>query len=487
MSVVSSDNSQVFEDCDSNLASTPKAGARKFDERSSPDFVAPANKSRKMGDRNDEAMGASASEDWAEAFSEEKGYPSFAANFAMELSDKMGDRLVPKFVQAATELINKSTAPIKKDIGTLDQRVNQLMQDVIVIRTKNDISNLKIQENKEELLRQDADRRSNNLIFSGIPETRNENPDATLKKVLAQIKQIPEMENSNVHIERIYRFGRRVANKPRDICVKFLQFPIKQKVSSGRAHFSSGVYVKQDLPPAMASIHRALMPIKRTAEALPQYKDNKVKVTMGELVIDGKRYNLKNLQDIPSDIDILIGTFRMTQRIFAWFGVLNILSNFRWAPINVGGQLFLHNEQFIQYQKSMLFRDQLTAARIMEESNPFEVKKLGYKVQGFKRDVWERNLDKVAYECNKVKFDVHFDMANYLLSTYPKELAEASEEEPWGCGVALKNDDILNRDKWLRKNGVMGDTLMIIRQELYEERKSNSSRSSGGTSMSTPV
>ncbi len=159
----------------------------------------------------------------------------------------------------------------------------------------------------------------------------------------------------------------------------------------------------------------------------------------------------------------------------------------RWAPINIGGQLFLHNEQFIQWSKAMLFRDALTATKIMEESNPFECKKLGYKVQGFRMSVWERNIDKVAYECNKMKFEVHFEMANYLLSTYPKQLAEASEEEPWGCGVSLKNDDILNRDKWIRKNGVMGDVLMRIRQEIHDERSNNASRSSGATSMSTSV
>ena len=257
-------------------------------------------------------------------------------------------------------------------------------------------------------------------------------------------------------------------------------------MSDGRENFSSGVYCRQDLPPALANVQRAMMTVKRIAEALPKYKD-KVKVVMSVLKIGDKKYGLKNLHEIPNDIDISIGSFRMNDQIFAWFGVLNYFSNFRWAPINIAGVLYLFCEQYIQNQKALLFRDTLTATRIMEESNPFEVKKLGYQVRGFRQDMWERKLEDVAYICNKAKYQVHFEMGNFLLSTYPKHLAEASEEAPWGCGVHLKNDDILNRNRWLRKNGVMGNVLMKIRQELLEERNRNTSRSSGSTSVATEV
>ena len=368
----------------------------------------------------------------------------------------------------------------------MDSKVNNMMHELVGLRLKTNYIKSKTQENKEAILKIDAERRMNNLVFVGIEESYNEKAADCLRKVNAVISKIPDLDTSTINIQRCYRTGKRTTYRPRDILVQFLDYPTKQKISAGREHFGDRIRVRQDLPPQVASTQRALMPIKLQAEKMPQYR-NKVYVTLGELKIGEDRFNLKNLEAIPSDIDIALGTYKANVRFYVYFGVLNVFSNLRWAPINIDGITFEMNEKFIQYTKARAFGDEETMVRIYEEDNPFEIKKLGYAVKGFRKSTWERKIEEVAYTCNKRKYDVHHDFAEFLINTHPRELAEASEEEPWGCGVRLGSDDVLDNTTWARRNGVMGNCLMRIRQELIEARNDRKSMRCGTTPTGSPT
>ncbi len=180
---------------------------------------------------------------------------------------------------------------------------------------------------------------------------------------------------------------------------------------------------------------------------------------------------------------IMRETFRANDRLFVYYSVCNIFSNFRWAPIRMGGYMFENNEKYIQFKKSEIFGDRSVSVRIMEMDNPYEIKKLAYTIKGFNKDRWDTELLEVALDCNRQKFQVHYDMAEFLMSTAPRHIAEASKEDPWGCGLSLWDDDIMDRDNWTRKNGTMGDVLMMIRGELLHERSQREVRRSSGISI----
>ncbi len=427
-------------------------------------------------------LDAAAVNDWENVFSQEKGYPDFAAKFTSDLNNamipSMKSSLIPEFAKEAHKLFTQQAEPIRKNVETIDKKVNYLMQEMVGLRLKTRYVKSKIYENKQAILKGEAERRMNNLLFIGFPEVYNERSEDCIRKVTHEIANIPNFDMSKLNIQRCYRNGEKSLRRPRDILVQFLEYPVKQAVSAGREHFSNGIRVRQDLPGELATIQRNLMPIKRAAEVLPKYH-KKVKVIMDEIKIEGKRYNLQNLDEIPLDINFGIGTFKANDSLYVYFGVLNVFSNFRWAPINIDGVIFSMNEKYIQYTKARYFGDEDTMVAIYEDENPFTIKKLGYQVRGFKKQKWDKKVYDVAYTCNKRKFEVHENFAELLINTHPRILAEGSEEEPWGCGVKLDSDDVLNRDAWPRKNGTMGDCLMQIRQELIDEREDHLSRRSG--------
>ncbi len=303
-------------------------------------------------------------------------------------------------------------------------------------------------------------------MFCGLPEQFGESEDDLYEKVKSEMKRIPNCDADNIAIESCYRRGQRNTDfGPRETVVTFLRVSAKQIVSKGREYLSPNVKVKQDLPYELACMQRALMPIKNVAESLPQYK-GKVRVTRGSLIIGNKSYNLSTLHEIPKDIDIAKGAWKSSDEVFAYFSVRTVFSNFRWAPITINGVLFENNEKYITFRKAELAKDEASIVSILECDNPYQIKRLGKKITGHNEEDWLKVIPDVAYHVNKVKFTTHPDMAALLIRTHPKRLCEATEEEPWGCGLHLGHKDILNPAKWKRNPGVMGTVLMRIRDEL---------------------
>ncbi len=482
----SGSDTDLFMDCLPDSASGIKRSRPSIESNT----VSPEHKIPKMA--NGQASNASGSDHtgssesldiWESTFGVAKGYPANFSTFAKDLNDT----LVPNFAKEAQKLFYIQSAPMRNNITSMEKKVNDIMQGMCCIRIKSEINKTKIQENRDMILRGEAERRANNLLFIGFPEAPREKAQDCIDKVCEEIQKIEDIDMDSLYIQRCYRVGRRSETRPRDILVQFLEYPTKQRVSQGRNAFSSHIKVRQDLPPELASIQRALMPIKRIADGIPKYR-NPVMVSMGELKIQDKRYTLRNLHEIPDDINISLGTFKMNDRLYVYFSVLNIFSNFRWAPINLDGMIYEMNEKFIQFSKARCFKDENTAALILELDNPFEIKKMGYQVRGFNKDKWDKEAVDVAMKCNDRKYRVHYEMGQFLMSTHPRELAEASEEDPWGCGIKLNDDDVMDMDKWKRKNGLMGNVLMEIRHNLLEERKALEARRARSRSpLNTPV
>src|SRR5436853_5846081 len=101
-------------------------------------------------------------------------------------------------------------------------------------------------------------------------------------------------------------------------------------------------------------------------------------------------------------------------------------SNFYSAEITLKEQRYCCNEQYIMYQKAVLFGDKEIAEKIMKVTNPVKIKQYGRQVKGFKEDVWGANVKRIAYECNLAKFSQHPTLKSILLSTGEALLAEAS-------------------------------------------------------------
>ena len=100
----------------------------------------------------------------------------------------------------------------------------------------------------------------------------------------------------------------------------------------------------------------------------------------------------------------------MTQNekyVFFWGGPF---SNWFKADFVIGGIKFNCTEQYMMYNKAMLFKDSETADEILACKNPRDHKALGRKVKNFNVDVWNKNAKRIVYDGNRAKFTQNPDL-----------------------------------------------------------------------------
>ena len=118
------------------------------------------------------------------------------------------------------------------------------------------------------------------------------------------------------------------------------------------------------------------------------------------------------------------------------------------SPFTINGQQFHSSEQWIQYQKSLLFRDSYTANLILQSETPMECKRLSYRINGVDNEKWKNEGYEICFDGAREKFAQNSSLLSLLKTTTLKILAEATLDWLWGTGVTLKDTCALNMDKW---------------------------------------
>ena len=119
------------------------------------------------------------------------------------------------------------------------------------------------------------------------------------------------------------------------------------------------------------------------------------------------------------------------------------LSNWYKAEFEYAGERFSSVEQYMMYHKVITFKEYDLADKIMDETDPAEIKKLGRaKIHSFDADLWDSISYVIVKRGIRAKFMQNLDILQVLLGTGNKVLAEASErDKKWGIGVAVDNPD----------------------------------------------
>ncbi len=153
--------------------------------------------------------------------------------------------------------------------------------------------------------------------------------------------------------------------------------------------------------------------------------------------------------------------------IFFWGENKNdgYLSNFYQTEFIVSGKKFNCSEQFFMKKKQELFDStniQL-ATKIMNETNPKNIKKYGRQVKNFNEETWNKNKVQAMYDGVYAKFTQNPELLLKLLSTGEKILIEASPyDRIWGIGYKKENA-LINKEKW--GQNLLGEVLMQVRNK----------------------
>lgn len=144
---------------------------------------------------------------------------------------------------------------------------------------------------------------------------------------------------------------------------------------------------------------------------------------------------------------------------------------FFWLPENHDQPLrFTSTEQWMMYQKAMLFGDLSIAMKIINESSPQKCKMLGRKVNNFSKVIWDNEKLKIVHDGNVLKFYQNPKLFSALLNVGDRRLAEASPTDRiWGIGKGIDDPHISNYSEW--GQNLLGEILTNIKDYAIKNTK----------------
>lgn len=144
------------------------------------------------------------------------------------------------------------------------------------------------------------------------------------------------------------------------------------------------------------------------------------------------------------------------------------LSN--WYPSRFkdeNGIFYTSMEQYMMYQKAILFGDKKTAEKILSIDDVGKIKALGRQVSDFNEKIWSENKFNIVYNGIYLKFSQNPELKAKLLS-YDKDciFAEcAVYDKIWGIGLSMHNSDRFNKSCWLGEN-LLGKAITKVRDNI---------------------
>jgi ribA/ribD-fused uncharacterized protein len=153
---------------------------------------------------------------------------------------------------------------------------------------------------------------------------------------------------------------------------------------------------------------------------------------------------------------------------FFWKGPLS-----QWKTsyfIDDDGIKYCCAEQYMMYQKALLFNDAEIATAIMSTSEPKEHQELGRQVKNFNQEIWDKNARAIVYAGNILKFKQNPSLLKLLLATEDKILVEASPFDViWGIGLGVNEALVTDESEWKGSNW-LGETLTKVKQYFQNEK-----------------
>lgn len=144
------------------------------------------------------------------------------------------------------------------------------------------------------------------------------------------------------------------------------------------------------------------------------------------------------------------------------------LSNWYLSEFTVDDITFSSMEQYMMYEKAILFHDQETAKKILQKDNVAEIKALGRIVQNFDDTVWGQSREEIVYKGVFEKFRQNPELRKRLERTGEEVIAEcAVKDKIWGIGLSMKDEDRFCVERWKGQN-LLGKILMDVRKDIKQ-------------------
>lgn len=327
---------------------------------------------------------------------------------------------------------------------------------------KNDIASM-----QTRIVQMESQSRRNNLIFNGIREKMGketwEDCEASVKDILGKTLGINGAPT--IQFERVHRLGPKKADKTRSIIARLSSFKDRELIWKNRHKLSkSNLSILEDYPAEIQNERKLLFPILKVLKTLDHVESASLK--LDKLYINGKWYTSKTLHELPPNLKLQTLFTRSGNGVTLFCSKYSPLSNlYSEAKFTIDGEQYISTEQYIQHAKATLFHDDLTAAQIKAETNPYTIMGLGKMIKGFKPATWKKDVHSVLKKACLAKFHQVAFARETLLATNNDLIGEATLDKTFGIGLHLTDEAAKDPTNWLGEN-MFGNILLEIRNEL---------------------
>jgi ribA/ribD-fused uncharacterized protein len=225
----------------------------------------------------------------------------------------------------------------------------------------------------------------------------------------------------------------------------------------------SNIYIKEDLPYEIEDKIKELTPIMHAA----RQQDMKASISRDVLRINGEKFKVNNLHNLPKSIQPSQISVKTTQTEHFFWGKAAPFSNFNTEyQFRVDGKIFSSGEQFFNYSKAKFFEDQMAMEKILTENDPAKQKKI--RIQGYNKEKWEKVQVDYMKEGVMQRFSQNEKLLESLKNTGDRMICEASlYDRIWGIGKRLTDDSLRDRGSWGENR--LGRILTRVREMLCKE------------------
>ena len=351
----------------------------------------------------------------------------------------------------------------------LEQKVEKLEKTMFIMDIKNKSlvqENIRLNKRCDD---QETYSRRDNIVIRGVSEAADEDNagcNQVTRDFLVQNLNISQADVERIRFVRCHRIGKRLHHRGRPIIVRFHHYSDRELVWSRKTLLKNKPFsIHENFANEVEFRRRLLYPILTAAKKSGNYEKSYLNGDV--LRINGRDYTVETIDELPKDIHPSNLGVKSNDKWIVFGGVHSsyyFLSNYYCAPIQYRDIKFDDLEHAYQYAKAIEFNDINSSEAILCARTPSTAKLIGSKVKNFNTNEWNKVKENIMTHLLKIKFAPGTDMANKLLATAGKSLAEAGQSPTYSIGMSLNNKDLFKYDKW-GKN-VLGNLLMKVREEL---------------------
>ena len=409
------------------------------------------------------------------------------------------DTELESFKDMMKALIRDELKPIRSDIESLTtkfENVQKSLEDVVrtaehadsVAKEASDkaeavnkrvsvleaaLSQSRMEQKKlqDKTLQLELYSRRDNLRLEGITEHKDENCLNLVQETLSKMGIDP----ATIPIARTHRLGPYVSNRPnkRPIIFKLVNSADREQIWSKRVTLKgSRVWLSEDYPGEMDKKRKLLWPYVRAArQGDPNHPATRVSAYLrgDKIVINKQSYSTDQIDAIPGYIQHNVKNppaIKKSKEVTLFFTKESPLSNFYPCDLVVDGITFNSAEQFLCYQKALLYDSAEVAAEILSLDDPKLIKQRAKRLANFDEASWHDRAGDILKIALMAKFTQNDHLKGELLSTGTTILGEASTHDLlFGIGLSLQNPNAMDTARW-RGDNMQGKTLMYVREEI---------------------